>query len=146
MSANVIFRGPVSRQPRTVSDKTVAGAYSPGVLVLVGASTLALAAATDKEKTLHVLTNVDYQGQAVTTDYVSGDSGVAYYPEAGDTYQIRMAADTYAVGDNLSVAADGRLAKSVSGDRVFATFAGTAGAIAAGDLADAEIANSFVMA
>ena len=33
---NRIYRGPVDRQPRTVSDKTVAGAYLPGTFATDG--------------------------------------------------------------------------------------------------------------
>ena len=123
MAGNVIYRGPIKDEPETVSDKTVAGAYLPGILVTESASAL-----------------------TVATAYASGDTGVAYRPRPGEIYQVRVAATTYAKSDPLTVGASGYLEDAAAGERVLAFFEDTPGAYSAGDLADVRIANSFNIA
>lgn len=144
--ANVIFRGPITDQPETVSDKTVAGAYLPGILVTEGASALTVATAADIEADLLILANVDFGGQDIATAYTSGDTGVAYRPRPQQVYQVRLAAGTYAVGDKLTIGASGYLEATSTSERVLAFYAGTAGTLTAGTLADVRIANSFLTA
>jgi len=143
--ANVIYRGPVSDQPQTIT-LPVAGAYLPGVLVIASATTLTVATGADNEGALHVLGNAEFLGQDVATAYASGDTGVAYEPKPNETYQVRLATATYAKGDLLTVGASGYLVAATTGDVVYARFEGTPGAISAGALADVKIANSFVAA
>lgn len=155
MSGNVIFRGPIERQPRTLSDRTVAGAYNPGVLVTDDGSELTVATAADMGERVYVLGVRDFYGQGqdastapAATAYASGDTGVAYDPRPGDIFQCRVASATYAKGDKLTLAASGYLTKAVdspAGDVVVAYFDDTAGAYSAGDLADVEWANAFTM-
>ena len=142
---NVIYRGPVSNEPQTVN-LPVAGAYLPGVLVKSNGSTLTVATAADIEDDIHLLSNARFMGQDLATAYVSGDTGVAYKPQAGEQYQARLAGATYAANDMLTVGASGYLEKATAGERVLAFFKGTAGAVVAGTLTDVEIANSFNMA
>lgn len=146
MSGNVIYRGPIKDEPETVSDKTVAGAYLPGVMVTESATAFTVATASDKEADLLILSNRRFYGQDVATAYASGDTGVAYRPRPGEVYQVRLAAATYAKGDALTAGASGYLTKAASGDRVLAYFEDEPGAVSAGDLADVRIANSFVAA
>ena len=144
MAGNVIYRGPAGKQPETVSDRTVAGAYEPGILVTDSGSALTVAATgTDDEKDLLILGNRDFAGQDVATAYASGDTGVAFRPVPGERYQVQLAAATYAVGDRLTLGATGYLEAAAAGERVLAFFDDTAGAFSAGDLADVRIANSF---
>ena len=143
--ANVIFRGPVRSQPRTLN-LPVTGAYLPGILVTASASALTMATAADNGKKLLVLSNAEFTGQAIDAAYTAGDTGVGYEPQPGETYQVKLAAASYALGDPLAIGADGYLTAAASGGVVFARFDGTPGAFAAGDLADVEIANSYVMA
>ena len=143
MAGNVIYRGPIDGKPRTVSDKTVAGAYMPGILVTEGASALTVATASDIEKPLLVLSNREFYTQDVATAYASGDTGVAYYPQPGEVYQVRLANATYALNAPLTVGASGYLTAAGAGERVFAFFVDTPGAFTAGSLADVRIANSF---
>lgn len=148
MAGNVIFRGPIERQARTISDRTVAGAYSPGILVTDNGSALTIATASDMGEKLYVLSNREYYGQDIATAYASGDTGVAYEPLPGDVYQVRLAAGTYAKGDKLTIGASGRLTAAVdspAGNVVYAYFDDTAGTYAAGDLADVIIASGFTM-
>lgn len=140
MAANVIYRGPLDRQPKTVN-KPVAGAYLPGSFVTESAT--ALTVATTAEGRVRLLSNREFSGQDVTTAYASGDTGIAYKIEPGQNVQARMAAATYAVGQPLTIGASGRLEAAASDDVVVAFFADTAGAYSAGDLADVEIANSY---
>jgi hypothetical protein len=140
MAANVIYRGPADRQPRTVN-KSVAGAYVPGVFVTESAT--ALTVATAGEGRLRLLTNREFAGQDVATAYTNGDTGAAYVVEPGQYYQARMAAASYTFGQPLTVGASGRLTAATSDDVVVAYFDDATGAYGAGDLANIEIANSY---
>ena len=144
--ANVIYRGPAKDEPETVSDKTVAGAYLPGILVTESATALTVATGSNIEDDLCILSNRRFFGQDVATAYASGDTGVAYRPRPGEVYQVRLAGATYAKGDGLTVGASGYLEAAASGERVLAFFEGTAGAVTAGTLNDVRIANSFNLA
>lgn len=141
--ANVIYRGPIKDEPETVSDKKVAGAYLPGILVTESATQLTVATGSNIEDDLLILSNRRFFGQDVATAYASGDTGVAYRPRPGEIYQVRLAGATYAKGDTLTVGASGYLEATSTAERVVAFFEGTAGAVTAGALADVRIANSF---
>lgn len=145
------YRGPNDRQPKTVSNKTVTGALLPCTFVTEGAT--ALAQATANGPMLRLLANRDFysEGAFTATDplltaYVSGETGVAFVLEPGQTYQVAMAAATYAYGQELVVAAAGRAAAAASTNQVIGFFKGTPGAYAAGALADVEIANVYTKA
>ena len=93
------YRGPNDRQFKTISDKTVAGAYLPCTFVTESAT--ALTAATAFGPNLRLLIDRDYYAspaqQFTATDplltaYASGDSGVAAVLEPGQHYQVAMAA------------------------------------------------------
>lgn len=146
-----LYRGPNDRQPKTVSNKTVTGALLPATFVIEGAA--ALAAATANGPMLRLLANRDFysEGAFTATDplltpYVSGETGVAYVLEPGQTYQVAMAAATYTYGQELTVAAAGRAAAAASTNQVIGFFKGTPGTFAAGALADVEIANVYTKA
>lgn len=143
MAANVIFRGPIATQPRTVS-KPVAGAYLPGTFVEETATTLAQIT-TALAKRPMLLSNLDFKDQDVATAYTSGDTGIALHLEPGMNVQARVAAATYAKNDPLTVAASGRLAAATAGTVVVAFFDDTPGAKSAGDLVDVIIANSYTV-
>lgn len=144
---NRIYRGPADRQPKTVSDKTVAGAYLPGTFVTEGAATLTQA--TGYAPGLRLLSDREYYSlgaldatDPLKTAYASGDTGVAYLLEPGQVYQGAAAAATYAFMQELTVAAAGRLAAAVTGNIVVG-FSKSVGAKAAGDLIDFEAANVY---
>ncbi|MEY4075109.1 MAG: hypothetical protein RJA29_2466 [Pseudomonadota bacterium] len=143
MAGNVIYRGPVGRQPRTIS-KEVAGAYLPGTFVEETATTLAQITTALAKRPL-LLGNADYAGQDIATAYTSGDTGVAYELEPGQVYQAALAAATYAKGAPLTIAASGRLAAATAGTRVVAYFDDAPGAYTAGQLADVVIADGYVV-
>jgi hypothetical protein len=147
--ANRIYRGPADRQPKTVSDKTVAGAYLPGTFVTEGSATLAQATAFAAN--LRLLAARDFYADPnaaftstdpLLTAYASGDSGVAYKLEPTQEYQAAVAAATYTYGQELTVGAAGRLAAAASGNIVVG-FARGSGAKSAGDLMDFEVANFY---
>jgi hypothetical protein len=147
---NRVYRGPFDRQPKTISDKTVAGAYLPCTFVTEGASTLTQATAFAAN--LRLLGNRDFYSEGhfnatdpLLTAYASGDTGVAYILEVGQSYQGAVAAATYAFGQELTVGAAGRLAAAASGDRVVA-FSRGSGVKLAGDLMDFEVANIYTKA
>lgn len=144
---NRIYRGPQDRQPKTVSDKTVAGAYLPGTFVTEGTATLTQATAFGPN--VRLLGNRDFysEGAFTATDplltaYASGDTGVAYKLEPGQDYQAAVAAATYTWGQELTIAAAGRLAAAATGN-VVVGYARSAGAKSAGDLIDFEVANHY---
>lgn len=143
------YLGPADRTPDTVSDKTVAGAYLPCTFVTEGASTLTQA--TTPEGYLRLLLNRDYYAASadfftstspLLTAYASGDTGVAAVLEPGQRYMIAAAAATYTFGQELTVAASGRVSAAASTNKVVG-FARSAGAVSAGDLIEVEIANIY---
>jgi len=146
MSGNRIYRGPMHRQPETVSDKTVAAALLPGTFVTEGAT---FAQATTPVGLVRLLANRDFYslGALDATDpqlvpYVSGETAVAYILEPGQRYQAAAAAATYTFGQALTIAAAGRVAAAATGNVVIG-FCLQAGAAAAGALIDIELANRY---
>jgi hypothetical protein len=146
--AKRVYLGPSGRQPVTVSDKTVAGAYLPATFVTEGASTLTQA--TAPTGLLRLLANRDFysEGHFTTTDplltaYASGDTGVAYVLETGQEYQAAAAAATYTYAQELTVGAAGRLVAAAS-TNVVVGFAKEAGAKSAGDMLAFEVARPYV--
>ena len=146
MAGNVIYRGPVTSgwQPRTVTDKPVAGAYLPGTFVEETATQL-VQLATALAKLPMILGNMDFKDQDVATAYASGDSGVAYHLEPGQVYQARVAAATYTLNQPLTIGASGRLTAATAATPVVAFFSDTPGAKSAGDLVDVIIANTYTV-
>lgn len=144
MAGNVIYRGPLGRQPRTIQ-KEVAGAYLPGCFVEETATTLAQITTAVGKRAL-ILANADYAGQDIATAYTSGDTGVAYELDANQVYQARMAAATYAKNAPLTIGASGRLTAATTGTRVVAFFDDTPGAKSADALCDVIIADGYIAA
>lgn len=146
MAGNVIYRGPVTSgwQPRTVSDKTVAGAYLPGTFVEEAADTL-VQLTTALAKLPMILSNMEFKDQDIATAYTSGDTGIAYHLEPGQVYQARLAAATYAKDAPLTIGAAGRLTAATAATPVVAFFSDTPGAYSAGALADVIIANAYTV-
>ena len=145
MAGNAIVRYPTEKQPTTVSDKPVAGAYLPGTFVEETATQLVQVTANTAAagKLPLLLTNRDYYGQDKDTAYDSGDTGVAYELEPGFIVQARLAAASYTNNQPLTIGASGRLVAAVAANVVVAFFSDTPGAYAAGALADVTIANSY---
>lgn len=141
--ANVIYRGPVEREPETIN-LPVNGALVPGTCVSSDGAQFS-AKVTAPGRNL-LLSNRRFYDQDADTAYVSGETGVAYRLEPEQEYTWAMAADTYAFGDELTVAASGRLAKAVSTDLVVAYYDQSGATLLAGDRADVVIAISYVKA
>lgn len=143
MTGNVIFRGPITHQPRTIN-KPVAGAYLPGTFVEDTATNLAQITTALAKRPL-LLMNMEFKDQDIATAYTSGDTGIGLELEPGMIVQARVAAATYAKGAPLTIAAAGRLAAATAGTVVVAFFDDTPGAKATGDLVDVVIANSYTV-
>lgn len=146
MAGNRIYRGPQDRQPKTVSGKTV-GALLPGTFVTEGAT--AFTQATAAGPMMRLLASRDFYsiGQLdstnpLTTAYTADDTAVAFVLEPSQKYNAAVAAATYTFGQELTVAASGRLAAAAQGDIVVA-YSLEAGARSAGALVDIEIANFY---
>ena len=113
--ANVIYRGPSSGHPRTVSDKPVTASLLPGTFVTEGATTLTQAVALGHK--VRLLAHRDFYssfGSAFDAShplkqpYQAGETGVAYVLEPGQQYQAAMAAGNYTFGQPLTIGAAGR--------------------------------------
>nr|WP_279090048.1 hypothetical protein [Comamonas thiooxydans] len=151
--ANLIYRGPHDRHPRTVSDKPVAAALLPGTFVTEGAASLAQAVTPGPM--VRLLAHRDFYASSMSAfnaqsplmqPYQAGETGVAYVLEPSQQYQAAVAAGNYTFGQALTIGAAGRLTAAAAGNLVVAfASAGVTGA-AAGDLLDIEIANFHTMA
>lgn len=144
MAGNVVFRGPIERQPIT-KNLPVTGALLPGTMVEATATALVQITTAMGKRPL-VLSNVDFKDQDIALAYVSGDTGVAYEPQPNDVFQCRVAAATYTKGQELTIAASGRLAAAASTNVVVAFYDDILTARAAGDLADVIWANYYIKA
>jgi len=140
--ANSIFRGPITSEIQTVENPVV-GTPLPGTIVHSDAtdSTKHFTSVTTTQmgSLTSVLLNRTEIGQDTITAYVEGELGLAAIPAPGQTFQVRMAAATYTANQPLTITASGRLTNVLtSGDKIFAVFKGTPGAVSAGDLADVQ--------
>jgi hypothetical protein len=151
---NRIFRsGSGVPRPRTISDKTLAAALLPGTAVFIGATQLTQATAVSGGR-FAILGDRDFYasggiGLATTplmTPYASGETGIAYLPKPDDEYAMALAAGTYTFGQELTVAAAGRLAAAASGNIVVAHYDQIGKTVSAGDLADIVICNFYTKA
>lgn len=151
---NRIFRsGSGVPRPRTISDKTVSGALLPGTAVFIGATQLTQATTASGGR-LAILGDRDfYSPQGINTNldplmtpYVSGETGIAYLPKPDDEFAMALAAATYTTGQELTVAAAGRLAAAATGNIVVAHYDQAGKAVAAGELADVVISNFYTKA
>jgi hypothetical protein len=150
--AKRIYTGPQDRQPKTITNRTCSAALLPGTFVNVGATTVAQAT-TPSAVRLGLLSDRDFYSTAqldatdpLTTAYASGDTAVVYELEPGQRYMAAMAAATYTNGQELTVAASGRLAAAATTNVVVAYFDGTGATLSAGALADVAIANFYTKA
>ncbi|NUL36634.1 hypothetical protein [Kosakonia sacchari] len=121
MVANVIYRGPVTREPLTVN-LPVNGAYNPGSIVYEANGKLVLSAGT--EPRWMILSNRRFTGQDVSTAYTSGETGVAYRVEGEQEYNAMLVGAAYTKGMELKRSASpaGAFAAAASGEQVVAVF------------------------
>lgn len=152
MPGNRVFRGPADRQPKTITNRTLAAALLPGTAVSILAATLAQATSPAGTRVAVLGERDFYHGDPfnntspLLTAYASGDNGVAYLPEPQHEYTMAMAAATYTMGQELTIAAGGRLAAAATGNIVVAHYDDPTrlGALSAGALADVVWANWYV--
>ena len=151
---NRVFRsGSGVPRPRTISDKTVSGALLPGTAVFIGATQLTQATAVSGGR-LAILGDRDFYSSGgiglatspLLTPYGSGETGIAYLPKPDDEYAMALAAGTYTTGQELTVAAAGRLAAAATGNIVVAHYDQAGKTVAAGELADVVICNFYTKA
>lgn len=139
---NVIYRGPVEREPETINLQ-VAGAYLPGVVVKRN-GTGGVTVAVDTTGRLLILSNRRFIGQDINTAYAANESGVQYRVEVDQEYNVRLAAAAYTVGQELTVGAGGILKAAAAGDVVVAAFDEKSGrTLATAGFADVVIVNSY---
>lgn len=140
--ANVIYRGPVSREPETIN-LPVAGAYTPGVFVTSDGDEFTVADGVAGR--LLLLSNRRFYDQGPDAAYESGDTGVAYRLETEQEYTAQFAAGTYAKGDALTVNATGQMVAATAGDIVVAFYDGAGAELSAGDRDDIVIASRYTV-
>lgn len=151
VAANRIYQGPQDRQPKTISDRTAgAGGLLPGTWVSVLIATI-VQTATITAVRAALLGDRDFysDGQMDANDplkvaYASGDTAVVYVPEPGQRYLMACAAATYTNGQELVIAAAGRVAGAGAAGQVIGFYDGPNGvARAAGDLIEVVVANTY---
>lgn len=136
--ANVVYRGPVEREPETIN-LPVSGTPSPGTFVVKAGS-----AATDGFARLFALGNRRFYDQDLDTAYADGETGIFYRLQPEDEYYMRSAAAAYTDGQELTVAS-GVLAAAAAGDLVVAFVDQADKTTTVGDpWLDIVIANAYV--
>ena len=139
---NVIYRGPVDREPETIN-LPVASALLPGVVVKKN-TTGGVSVATDPTGRLLILSNRRFLGQDINTAYAVGETGVQYRVEVDQEYYVQLAAAAYTIGQELTVGAGGVFKAAAAGDIVVATFDERAArTLSAQGFADVVIVNSY---
>lgn len=139
---------------RFISDRTVSGALLPATAVFVGATQFTQATAVSGGR-LALLADRDYYGSTAAgftstdplmTPYTSGETGAAVLIEPQMEVSWAMAAGTYTNGQELTVAASGRLAAAAAGNIVVAHYDQTGATLAAGTVADVCVTNFYTKA
>lgn len=141
--SNVIYRGPVEREPETIC-LPVAGAYLPGTFVLSDAAKFDQAAGSFGR--LLLLSNRRMYTQTNVDAYEADETGIAYRVEVEQEFEAVLVAAAYAHGAPLTVVAGGVLSAAVAGTKVVAYYDGVGETLAANGLADVVIANSYIQA
>lgn len=153
-ATNRIYQGPADRQPKTISDRTAGAAgLLPGTWVSVLIATVVQATSVSGVRAA-LLGDRDFYstGQLDSNDplkvaYASGDTVVAYVPEVGQRYLMACAAATYTNGQELVIAAAGRVAGAAAAGVVIAHYDGPNGvARSAGDLIEVVVCNAYTKA
>jgi len=140
--ANVIYRGPVEREPETIN-LPVSATLSPGIFVKKNAGQLE--AAGGSAGRLMVLSNRRFYETDITTAYTADETAIAYRVEPEQEYQMLAATGNYSDQAELSCSADGKLKAAVAGEVVLAFVDGAKNLAAEGFL-DVVISNGYVKA
>jgi hypothetical protein len=147
-----VFNGPQDRQPKTITNRTCSAALLPATFVTIGASTVSQATAPNTSR-IGLLSDRDWYSTSqfdandpLKVAYASGDTATVYELEPAQRYSVAMAAGTYTNGQELTVAAAGRLAAAATTNVVVAYYDGPGATLAAGDIADVAIANFYTKA
>lgn len=139
--ANVIYRGPVEREPETINIP-VSGALLPGTFVVKDVSGSA-AQASSGEGRLMLLSNPRFLERDIETAYTSGETGIQYRLEPEQEYQAVAVTGNYADQSELTVNSSGQLAAATSGDLVVAFVDGAKNITDATGFLDVVIATRY---
>lgn len=145
-----IYTGPGDRSPKIISNRTCAASLLPGTAVSILVATVAQATSPSAVR-LGLLVERDFYsiGQFDSNDplkvaYASGDTAHVLQLEPGQSVMWAVAAATYTNGQELTVAASGRLAAAAQGNIVVAHYDGpNSVARSAGDLVDVVVSNFY---
>lgn len=139
--ANVIYRGPVEREPETLN-LPVTGTYLPGTFVRK-AATGKVVTADDGTGRLLLLSNPRYLERDIETAYAADETGIQYRLEPEQEYQAIAVLANYADQAELTVNATGQLAAATTGDIVVAFVDGAKNITDATGFLDIVIANAY---
>lgn len=140
--SNVIYRGPVEREPETIS-AALSQASKPGVFVKKTAGKFI--ASTDSKGRLFVLSNDRYLETDITTEIPADQTVNAYRIEPEQEYQMLAVTGNYSDQAELSCSADGKLKAAAAGETVLAFVDGAKNLASEGYL-DIVTANTYVKA
>lgn len=139
--ANVIYRGPVEREPETLN-LPVAGAYLPGTFVRKAATGKVVTADSGTGRLL-LLSNPRFLERDIETAYAADETGIQYRLEPEQEYQAIAVLANYADQAELTVNASGQLAAATAGDIVVAFVDGAKNITDATGFLDIVIANAY---
>lgn len=139
--ANVIYRGPVEREPETLNI-AVTGAYLPGVAVVTSTGTVA----ADGLGRFGILSNRRMLGQDIDTAYAADETGIVYRVEPEQEYQVRTSAAAYTAGQELTVTTAGVFKAAASGEAVVAVCDGAKTTTSGSPFLDIVIVSRYIKA
>lgn len=140
--SNVVYRGPVEREPETIS-AALGAALKPAIFVKKTAGKFV--ASADSKGRLFVLSNDRYLETDITTEMPADQTANAYRIEPEQEYYMLAVTGNYSDQAELSCGADGKLKAAVAGETVLAFVDGAKNLAAEGYL-DIVTANTYVKA
>ncbi|SMB87973.1 hypothetical protein SAMN05660772_02788 [Pasteurella testudinis DSM 23072] len=118
--SNVIYRGPVEREPKTIN-LPIKEALKPGTVVKIVDGKFEKA--TDAKGRRFVLQNSRYLGQTIHDAYKAGETAIAFRLEPEHEYFLQLKDGAYTHGQELTIDTDGKLAPATAeGDVVMFFF------------------------
>ncbi len=139
--ANVIYRGPIEREPQTIN-LPVSVEFKPGAFAKVASGKLAVAG--DGAGRIFLVSNRRFMEQGLSDSYAANETAVAYRLETEQEYQALAVKANYADQAELTITSGGALKVAASGEDVIAFVDGAKNITDnAGGLLDIVIANRY---
>ncbi|WP_330983620.1 MULTISPECIES: hypothetical protein [Enterobacterales] len=119
MVANVIYRGPAEREPKTLTRQVSAQSLPGAAVIIAGGKFAAASAATGRWL---ILSNNRFVGQSISEMYSTNDTANAYRVEGEQEYNVQLAAGTYTAQQELTIGTGGIFKAATTGNLVVAAF------------------------